>query len=235
MDHPLRHCPVRAWRCFGCITCWANTAGRTSWTASTPFRTAKLLRAALFTVAGYSCLTLYDALAVRFAGARVPYPRIALISFMGYAIGHNVGFNTLSGGAVRYRAYTALGLGAKQIATIIAFGTRHFLAGSGTAARTVAAVAGGHVGIGAARACGARLAGRRACCSRRSPPIYGWCARCHEPLKFAPPRHSGAEAARGVRADRRGMRRSVVRRQRAVRAAAAASARSASRRSPAFT
>jgi len=84
---------------------------------------AKLWRAGLFTLAGYGCLTLYDALAVRFAGAHVPYPRIALISFMGYAIGHNVGLNTLSGGAVRYRAYSALGLGAKQIATIIAFGT----------------------------------------------------------------------------------------------------------------
>jgi phosphatidylglycerol lysyltransferase len=93
--------------------------------------TAKLLRAALLTVAGYGCLTLYDALAVRFAGARVPYPRIALISFMGYAIGHNVGLNTLSGGAIRYRAYTALGLGAKQIATIIAFGTVTFLLGAG--------------------------------------------------------------------------------------------------------
>jgi len=63
----------------------------------------KLLRAAMFSAAGYACLTLYDALAVHFAGARVPYARIALISFMGYAIGHNVGFNTLSGGAVRYR------------------------------------------------------------------------------------------------------------------------------------
>jgi phosphatidylglycerol lysyltransferase len=92
--------------------------------------TAKLLRAGLFTVAGYGCLTLYDALAVRFAGARVPYPRIALISFMGYAIGHNVGMNTLSGGAVRYRAYSALGLGAKQIATIIAFGSVTFLLGA---------------------------------------------------------------------------------------------------------
>jgi phosphatidylglycerol lysyltransferase len=92
---------------------------------------AKILRAALFTVAGYGCLTLYDALAVRFAGARVPYPRIALISFMGYAIGHNVGFNTLSGGAVRYRAYAALGLGAKQIATIIGFGTLTFFLGAG--------------------------------------------------------------------------------------------------------
>ena len=73
---------------------------------------------------------MYDALAVRFAGARVPYPRIALISFMGYAIGHNVGLNTLSGGAVRYRAYSALGLSAKQIATIIAFGTLTFSLGA---------------------------------------------------------------------------------------------------------
>ena len=53
----------------------------------------------LLAVAGYGCLTLYDALGLRFAGARVPYPRLALISFMGYAIGHNVGLNTLSGGA----------------------------------------------------------------------------------------------------------------------------------------
>jgi phosphatidylglycerol lysyltransferase len=90
----------------------------------------KLLRAAFFTCAGYGCLTLYDALAVRFAGARVPYPRVALISFMGYAIGHNVGLNSISGGAVRYRAYTALGLSAKQIATIIAFGTLTFFLGA---------------------------------------------------------------------------------------------------------
>jgi phosphatidylglycerol lysyltransferase len=91
---------------------------------------AKLLRAAFFTCAGYGCLTLYDALAVHFAGAKVPYPRVALISFMGYAIGHNVGLNSISGGAIRYRAYTALGLSAKQIATIIAFGTLTFFLGA---------------------------------------------------------------------------------------------------------
>ena len=92
---------------------------------------AKVWRAAFFTFAGYGCLTLYDALAVHFAGARVPYPRIALISFMGYAVGHNVGMNTLSGGAIRYRAYSAAGLGPKQIATIIAFGTFTFFLGAG--------------------------------------------------------------------------------------------------------
>ncbi len=92
--------------------------------------TAKLLRAAFFSVAGYASLTLYDALAVGFAGAKVAYPRIALISFMGYAIGHNVGLNTLSGGAVRFRAYSALGLKGKQIATIIGFGSLTFALGS---------------------------------------------------------------------------------------------------------
>jgi phosphatidylglycerol lysyltransferase len=90
-----------------------------------------LVGAVLFTAAGYGCLTLYDALGLRFAGARVAYPRLALISFMGYAIGHNVGLNTLSGGAVRYRAYSALGLSTKQIGTVIAFGTLTF--GLGTA------------------------------------------------------------------------------------------------------
>ena len=91
----------------------------------------KIWRAAILTCCGYGCLTLYDALAVRFAGARVPYARVALISFMSYAIGHNVGLTTLSGGAVRYRAYSALGLSAKQIATIIGFGTLTFGLGSG--------------------------------------------------------------------------------------------------------
>src|ERR1700679_2961742 len=79
---------------------------------------SKVLRAVLLTCAGYGCLTLYDALAARFAGARVPYPRLALISFMAYAVGHNVGLNTLSGGAIRYRAYSALGVSATQIAKI---------------------------------------------------------------------------------------------------------------------
>ena len=72
--------------------------------------TSQLLGAVLLTAAGYGCLTLYDAIGLQFAGARVPYPRLALISFMGYAIGHNVGLNTLSGGAIRLRAYSVLGL-----------------------------------------------------------------------------------------------------------------------------
>ena len=93
-------------------------------------RSSRLLAAVALTCAGYGCLTLYDALGLRFAGVQVPYPRLALISFMGYAIGHNVGLNTLSGGAIRYRAYSPLGLTAKQIGTVIAFGTLTFVLGA---------------------------------------------------------------------------------------------------------
>jgi phosphatidylglycerol lysyltransferase len=90
----------------------------------------RFLAAVALACSGYGCLTLYDALGLRFAGARVPYPRLALISFMGYAIGHNVGLNTVSGGAIRYRAYSPLGLTAKQIGTVIAFGTLTFVLGA---------------------------------------------------------------------------------------------------------
>ncbi len=93
-------------------------------------RTSQLWGAAFLTAAGYGCLTLYDALGLKFAGAKVPYPRLALISFMGYAVGHNVGLNTLSGGAIRFRAYSVLGLSTKQIATVVAFGTLTFCMGS---------------------------------------------------------------------------------------------------------
>jgi phosphatidylglycerol lysyltransferase len=91
---------------------------------------SRLLAAVGLTCLGYGCLTLYDALGLNFASVRVPYPRLALISFMGYAIGHNVGMNTLSGGAIRYRAYSQLGLSAKQIATVIAFCTLTFVVGA---------------------------------------------------------------------------------------------------------
>jgi phosphatidylglycerol lysyltransferase len=89
-----------------------------------------LCAAVALTCCGYGSMTFYDFLGLRFAGVRVPYPRLALISFMGYAIGHNVGLNTLSGGAVRYRAYLPLGLTAKQIGTVVAFGTLTFVLGA---------------------------------------------------------------------------------------------------------
>ncbi|HNP36516.1 MAG TPA: bifunctional lysylphosphatidylglycerol flippase/synthetase MprF [Woeseiaceae bacterium] len=88
-----------------------------------------LLLAVLFAGCGYLVLTVYDAMALRYLGKSFPYWRSALISFMAFAVGHNVGFVTLTGGAIRYRMYTLAGLAAGDIARIIAFVTLTFAVG----------------------------------------------------------------------------------------------------------
>ncbi len=91
-----------------------------------------LLVSGALTVGSYSVLTLYEMLAVRTAGRSLGYLMPALTSFVAYAVGHNVGFSALSGGAVRYRSYSLAGLSASEIAQIIAFSTLTFALGTGT-------------------------------------------------------------------------------------------------------
>ncbi len=86
--------------------------------------------AIILTVAGYGFLTLYELLGLRYAQIRLPYRRIAATSFTAYAIGHSVGMNTLSGGAIRFRAYSAIGIRASHIATVVALGTVTFALGT---------------------------------------------------------------------------------------------------------
>ena len=75
--------------------------------------------AALFVAAGYFTLTFYDWFAVRAIGHReVPYHVNALAAFTSYSIGHNVGASVFTGGAVRYRIYSAWGLNAIDVAKI---------------------------------------------------------------------------------------------------------------------
>jgi phosphatidylglycerol lysyltransferase len=78
-----------------------------------------LLAAAL----GYGTLTLFDPLALHYLGKRLPYRQTALASFTGYAFSHNLGLGWLSGGAVRYRLYTAWGLSSLDIGIVLAFNT----------------------------------------------------------------------------------------------------------------
>src|SRR5215472_7563370 len=75
--------------------------------------------AALFVTAGYFTLTFYDWFAVRAIGRTdVPYRVNALAGFTSYSIGHNVGASVFTGGAVRYRIYSAWGLNAIDVAKI---------------------------------------------------------------------------------------------------------------------
>lgn len=75
--------------------------------------------AALFVAAGYFTLTFYDLFAVRAIGRTdIPYRVCALAAFTSYSIGHNVGASVFTGGAVRYRIYSAWGLDAIDVAKI---------------------------------------------------------------------------------------------------------------------
>lgn len=44
-----------------------------------------------FVFLSYFCLTLFDTLAVRYVGQKLPYRQVALASFTSLSIGHNVG------------------------------------------------------------------------------------------------------------------------------------------------
>ena len=75
--------------------------------------------AALFVAFGYFTLTFYDWFAMRAIGrSEVPYRVNALAAFTSYSIGHNVGASVFTGGAVRYRIYSAWGLNAIDVAKI---------------------------------------------------------------------------------------------------------------------
>jgi len=75
--------------------------------------------AGLCVAAGYFTLTFYDLFALRAIGhADVPYRIAALAGFTSYSIGHNVGASVFTGGAVRYRIYSAWGLNAVDVAKI---------------------------------------------------------------------------------------------------------------------
>ena len=81
--------------------------------------TRDVVLAAVFVAAGYFTLTFYDLFALRTIGrADVPYRIAALAGFTSYSVGHNIGASVFTGGAVRYRIYSAWGVGAIEVAKI---------------------------------------------------------------------------------------------------------------------
>ena len=75
--------------------------------------------AALFVAFGYFTLTFYDLFALRTIGRNdVSYATAALAGFTSYSVGHNVGASVFTGGAVRYRIYSAYGVSAIEVAKI---------------------------------------------------------------------------------------------------------------------
>lgn len=80
------------------------------------------------TLLGYAVLSFYDRLGLEYAGTKLSYPRVFLVSFLSYAISNNVGYAWLSGGALRVRMYSSWGVPAVAIAKVIVFcGITYFI------------------------------------------------------------------------------------------------------------
>jgi phosphatidylglycerol lysyltransferase len=83
---------------------------------STPVQA--LATAVAATAIGYTALVGYDALALRFIGKPLPMRIAAMGGALGFAFGNTIGVSVISGGAVRYRIYSAFGLDALEVATV---------------------------------------------------------------------------------------------------------------------
>ena len=83
---------------------------------------AAFLHAALATLVAYAALAWYDRIALIHIGKEtgISWVYISLCSFVTYALSHNIGASVFSGGMVRYRAYTAKGLSAADVAVLVA-------------------------------------------------------------------------------------------------------------------
>lgn len=77
--------------------------------------------AAMSTLVAYAALAWYDRIALLHLGVRhISWVFVSLCSFTTYALSHNIGASVFSGAVVRYRAYTAKGLSAAQVAVLVA-------------------------------------------------------------------------------------------------------------------
>lgn len=74
---------------------------------------------AAFVACAYVTLTFYDFFSLRTIGAsHVPYRIAAMAAFTSYSIGHNLGATVFTGGAIRFRIYSAYGLNIVDVAKI---------------------------------------------------------------------------------------------------------------------
>jgi hypothetical protein len=81
----------------------------------------RLFLAASCTIISYWIMTGYDILALYFIRQLLPYRRIVLAAITSYAISNSTGFPVITGGAIRYRLYSAWGLSKLKIAQMVAF------------------------------------------------------------------------------------------------------------------
>ncbi len=88
------------------------------------------LLAVLSTLVAYAALAGYDRIALMHLGRKVNVLFVTVTSFTTYALSHNVGASVLSGGVVRYRAYSSKGLSGREIGALVAICSFTFFLGT---------------------------------------------------------------------------------------------------------
>ena len=86
--------------------------------------------AGLSTLVAYAALAGYDRIALMQLGRDINLWFITVSSFTAYSLSHNVGASVISGGVVRYRAYTSKGLSGREIGALIALCSFTFILGT---------------------------------------------------------------------------------------------------------
>jgi phosphatidylglycerol lysyltransferase len=89
-------------------------------------RWTSILLAILFTALSFSALAAYDLNALAYIGRQLPPVPVIMTAFSAYAVGNTAGFGALSGGAIRFRGYSRLGLSPEDVGRVIAFVTFAF-------------------------------------------------------------------------------------------------------------
>jgi uncharacterized membrane protein YbhN (UPF0104 family) len=74
--------------------------------------------AAFLIALNYGLLITYDILALRYVRRPLPLRRVALVSFVGFSLGNNLG-TLLAAAPIRFRFYSRWGLSARQIVAVI--------------------------------------------------------------------------------------------------------------------
>ncbi|MBX9607743.1 MAG: bifunctional lysylphosphatidylglycerol flippase/synthetase MprF [Gammaproteobacteria bacterium] len=92
----------------------------------------RLALAACATAVSYLALAGYDAIALRYVGARARLATVLHTAFIAFAFSNTVGLGVLTGGAVRLRLYGAAGVEATQVARAVGFNAAAFAVGVGT-------------------------------------------------------------------------------------------------------
>ena len=88
--------------------------------------------AVLSTLLAYAALAWYDRIALLHLHKEqgISWLYVSVCSFVTYALSHNIGASVFSGGMVRYRAYTAKGLTAAEVAVLVALCSYTFAFGT---------------------------------------------------------------------------------------------------------